>query len=245
MAQQTTTTTQHTVSCQICKKPKKLNTVMPAVFVHPPVVELIVKEHSDWSPDGFICLPDLNRYRGEYFEDLINADKGELSALEDEVIKSLKEEEELIATNINVEFDRRLTFGERIADKVAEFGGSWVFISLFATILVGWIVLNTASLLTQPFDPYPYILLNLVLSCIAAVQAPVIMMSQNRQEDKDRLRGEHDYRVNLKAEIEIRHIIAKLDQLVTHQWQRLLEIQRLQLELLEERAAKPPRGAEG
>ena len=84
----------------------------------------------------------------------------------------------------------------------------------------------------------------IVLSCLAAVQAPVIIMSQNRQEDKDRLRGEHDYRVNLKAEIEIRHIIAKLDQFVTHQWQRLLEIQRLQLELLEERAPKPPRGAE-
>ena len=143
------------------------------------------------------------------------------------MIKSLKEEEELIATNINVEFERRFTLGERVADKVAEFGGSWIFLSTFAAVLVGWIVINSASLLAQPFDPYPYILLNLVLSCLAAVQAPVIMMSQNRQEAKDRLRGEHDYRVNLKAEIEIRHIIVKLDQLVTHQWQRLLEIQRL------------------
>ena len=213
------------------------------MFVRPPIVEIIVKDHPHGFSDGFICLPDLNRYRGEYFEDLINADKGELSALEDEVIKSLKEEEELIASNINVEFDRQLTRGERIADKVAAFGGSWVFISLFAAILVGWIVVNSVSLLSHPFDPYPYILLNLVLSCIAAVQAPVIMMSQNRQEDKDRLRGEHDYRVNLKAEIEIRHIIAKLDQLVTHQWRRLLEIQRLQLELLEGREGKPPRGA--
>jgi len=150
----------------------------------------------------------------------------------------------LIATNINVEFERQLTLGERIADKVAEFGGSWVFISTFAAVLVGWIGINSASLLAQPFDPYPYILLNLVLSCLAAVQAPVIMMSQNRQEAKDRLRGEHDYRVNLKAEIEIRHIIVKLDQLVTHQWQRLLEIQRLQLELLEERVSKPPHDGE-
>jgi uncharacterized membrane protein len=245
MTQQSTSMAQHTISCQICKKPKKLNTVMPAIFVHPPVVELIVKEHPDWSPDGFICLPDLNRYRGEYFEDLINADKGELSTLEGEVIKSLKEEEELIATNINVEFDRQSTLGEQVADKVAEFGGSWVFISIFAAVLGGWIVINSASLLAQPFDPYPYILLNLVLSCLAAVQAPVIMMSQNRQEAKDRLRGEHDYRVNLKAEIEIRHIIVKLDQLVTHQWQRLLEIQRLQLELLEERVSKPSHDGEG
>ena len=151
----------------------------------------------------------------------------------------------MIATNINVELDRQLTFGERIADKVAAFGGSWVFISWFAFILVGWIVINSVSLLSHLFEPYPYILLNLMLSSIAAVQAPIIMMSQNRQEDKDRLRGEHDYRVNLKAEIEIHHIIAKLDQLVTHQWQRLLEIQRLQLELLEGGEGTPPQGAAG
>ena len=240
MARQSPTRTRPTVSCQICKKLKPLNTVVPAELVHPPLVDLIVKEHPDWSPDGFICLPDLNHYRGEYVEDLINADKGELSPLENQVIKSLKKEEELIATNINVEFERQLTLGERIADKVAEFGGSWVFISTFAAVLVGWIGINSVSFLTRPFDPYPYILLNLVLSCLAAVQAPVIMMSQNRQEARDRLRGEHDYRVNLKAELEIRHIIVKLDQLVSHQWQRLLEIQRLQLELLEERTPKPP-----
>jgi uncharacterized membrane protein len=244
MAQQSMTRTQHTVSCQICKKPKKVNAVMPAVFVDPSVVELIVREHPDWSPDGFICLPDLNRYRSEYFEVLINADKGELSALENDVIKSLKEEEELIATNINVEFERQLRFGEWAADKVADFGGSWRFLFTFAAVLLGWIAVNSSALLTQPFDPYPYILLNLVLSCLAAVQAPVIMMSQNRQEAKDRLRGEYDYRVNLKAELEVRHIIAKLDQLVSHQWQRLLEIQRVQLELLEERVRMPPRGTE-
>lgn len=116
------------------------------------------------------------------------------------MIKSLKAEEELISTNINVEFDRRLTLGERAADRVAEFGGSWSFISAFAAVLFGWIVINVVFL-TQQFDPYPYILLNLVLSCLAAIQAPVITMSQNWQEAKDRLRGEHDYRVNLKAEI--------------------------------------------
>src|SRR6185312_14660906 len=186
----------------------------------------------------FICLPDLNRYRGEYFEDLINADKGELSTLEGEVIKSLKEEEELIATNINVEFDRQSTLGEQVADKVAEFGGSWVFISIFAAVLGGWIVINSASLLAQPFDPYPYILLNLVLSCLAAVQAPVIMMSQNRQEAKDRLRGEHDYQVNLKAELEIRHLHEKVDHLLSHQWERLAQIQEIQLELLAEISRK-------
>jgi uncharacterized membrane protein len=195
--------------------------------------------------DSDPLLPDLNRYRSEYFEVLINADKGELSALENDVIKSLKEEEELIATNINVEFERQLRFGEWAADKLADFGGSWRFLFTFAAVLLVWIAVNSSALLTQPFDPYPYILLNLVLSCLAAVQAPVIMMSQNRQEAKDRLRSEYDYRVNLKAELEVRHIIAKLDQLVSHQWQRLLEIQRLQLELLEERVRMPPRGTEG
>ena len=118
--------------------------------------------------------------------------------------------------------------------------GSWTFLIAFFAVLLIWIATNVALAQRGAFDPYPFILLNLVLSCLAAVQAPVIMMSQNRQEARDRLRGEHDYRVNLKAELEIRHIIVKLDQLVSHQWQRLLEIQRLQLELLEERTPKPP-----
>lgn len=244
MPHQSMAMTEHTVHCQICKKLKKLNTVVPAELVHPPIVEVIVKEHPEWAQDGFICFTDLNRFRGEYFEDLISADQGELSVLDSEVIKNLKAEEELISTNVNVEFDRRLTLGERVADQVAEFGGSWSFMFVFAAIMTGWIGLNSFAFFGRPFDPFPYILLNLVLSCLAAIQAPVIMMSQNRQESKDRLRSEHDYRVNLKAEIEIRHLIAKLDQLVTHQWQRLLEIQRLQLDLLEDRARKPPRGTQ-
>lgn len=237
------TTTVQMVSCQICEKSYRPNAVVPAEFVHPPIVDLILKAHPDWSPHGYICLTDLNHYRGEYFEDLVEIDKGELSALETEVLRSLKAEQELISENLNAEFERRRTLGERVADKMAEFGGSWVFISIFAAILFVWIVLNSINLLTRPFDPYPYILLNLVLSCLAAIQAPIIMMSQNRQESRDRLRAENDYRVNLKAELEIRHIIAKLDQLVTHQWQRLLEIQRLQLELLEQRVGKPPQEA--
>lgn len=237
------TTAVQMVSCQICKKSYRPNAVVPAEFVHPPIVDLILKAHPDWSPHGYICLADLSHYRGEYFEDLVEIDKGELSALETEVLQSLKAEQELISENLNAEFERRRTLGERMADKIAEFGGSWVFISVFAAILFVWIVLNSINLLTRPFDPYPYILLNLVLSCLAAIQAPIIMMSQNRQEARDRLRAENDYRVNLKAELEIRHIIAKLDQLVTHQWQRLLEIQRLQLELLEQRVGKPPQEA--
>src|SRR6185436_16193408 len=134
----------------------------------------------------------------------------------------------------NLELDQRVTFGDRLADRVARFGGSWAFILSFGAFLIVWMVINTIALFRRPFDPYPFILLNLILSTLAALQAPIIMMSQNRQETKDRLRAEHDYRVNLKAELEIRLLSERVDALVTHQWQRLLEIQKIQLDLMEE-----------
>ena len=109
--------------------------------------------------------------------------------------------------------------------------------------MLAWVGVNSAVLFWRPFDPYPFILLNLVLSCLAAIQAPIIMMSQNRQEARDRMRAEHDYQVNLKAELEIRHLHRKVDQLLTHQWQRLLEIQRIQMELMEDLA--PAAGRRG
>jgi uncharacterized membrane protein len=152
-------------------------------------------------------------------------------------MRSLKEHE-LVSTNINAEFNRKLTFGEHMADKLAVYAGSWRFISIFLAVLLLWICINTVVLIQKPFDPYPFILLNLILSCIAAIQAPIIMMSQNRQEAKDRLRSEHDYRVNLKAELEIRHLHEKIDHLLMTQWQRLLEIQEVQTELMEELADK-------
>ena len=141
---------------------------------------------------------------------------------------------ELVSRNINKEFETGMTLGDRLADRLADFGGSWTFIVIFMTILVIWMAINTWILLTRPFDPYPYILLNLVLSCLAAIQAPVILMSQNRQEAKDRLRSEHDYQINMKAEIEIRKLHEKIDHLLMHQWQRLMEIQQLQVDLIEE-----------
>lgn len=224
------------VLCQICKEEKRLSEVLPGELVRTPVVELIRKKYPEWSSKGFICLTDLNHFRTEYVQDVLEAEQGEMSALEQEVVRSLKEHE-LLAKNINLEFDRELTFGQRLADKVAEFGGSWSFIVSFGVILVVWIAINSIALIWR-FDPYPFILLNLVLSCIAALQAPVIMMSQNRQEAKDRLRAEHDYQINLKAELEIRHLNAKIDLLLTHQWHRLLEIQQIQTELIEELARK-------
>lgn len=228
------------IFCQICKKQKKLSEVLPAELVREPIVETIRKQHPDWSASGFICLSDLHYFRAEHVQEALEAEKGELSELETDVLKSLKEQE-LLSKNINAEYDSKLTFGEGIADKVAEFGGSWRFIISFGVILIIWIIVNSIALLQQPFDPYPYILLNLVLSCLAAMQAPIIMMSQNRQESKDRLRAEHDYRINLKAELEVRNLNEKIDYLLTRQWQRLLEIQQIQMEMMEELVRKSPK----
>ena len=149
------------------------------------------------------------------------------------MIESLARHETL-AEDVEARFQRKLSIGERLADQIADFGGSWTFITLFAGFILVWIVINTVLLLARPFDPYPFILLNLMLSCLAAVQAPIIMMSQNRQETRDRLRSENDYRVNLKAELEIRQLHEKLDHLLQHQWERLIEIQQIQIELMNE-----------
>lgn len=223
--------------CPICGQQKPQGDAINRELVYGPVEELILRKHSEWSAHGLICADCLNHFRTEYVEDVLELQKGELSTLEHEVLQSLREHE-VLAKNINLEFEQQLTLGERLADKVAEFGGSWSFIITFLTVMGIWIAFNIGFLLSGPFDPYPFILLNLVLSCIAALQAPIIMMSQNRQESKDRLRAEHDYQVNLKAELEIRHLSGKIDLLMTHQWQRLLEIQRIQLDTMQDFARK-------
>jgi uncharacterized membrane protein len=128
-------------------------------------------------------------------------------------------------------FKDQLTFGERVADRVATFGGSWTFLGVFGAFMLGWMFLNTQA--QRPMDPYPFILLNLVLSCLAAVQAPVIMMSQNRQASKDRLEAQLDYQVNLRAEMQIGALHLKLDDARAAGWQEIVEIQRRQLEVLE------------
>lgn len=221
------------VTCQICKQKKKPQESVRVDTVRDPVADAIKRDHPDLPPGGYICLEDLGRYREDHIRSILRAEKGDLTALELNVLKSLKARE-LLTRNINREFDRDLPLGERIADRMAEFGGSWRFILTFLAIIFTWIIVNSLVLIQRPFDPYPFILLNLVLSCLAAVQAPVIMMSQNRQEAKDRLRAEHDYQINLKAELEIRQLNEKLDHLIHHQWQRLLEIQQIHLDLTEQ-----------
>lgn len=207
----------------------------PVVFgsIRPALADGMLVAHPSLTADDTICRKHLTEERTRYVEQLLERERGEISALERQVIESLAQEE-TIARDTEIAWSNRRTFGERIADYVADFGGSWKFIISFFVILFAWISYNawSAAQSDPVFDPYPFILLNLVLSCIAAVQAPIIMMSQKRQEAKDRLRSENDYRVNLKAELEIRHLHEKLDHLISRQWERLAEIQQIQLEIM-------------
>ncbi len=216
--------------CQICGR-DQLSTLHPGVLVRPVLAELIQAEVGRWSEDGWICSEDLQKFRHKYVQSLLEAEKGELTVLDKEVLESLRQQE-ILSRNPDEELQTTLTQGQRLADRIATVGGSWKFIICFVVILIVWIAINSLALFSRPFDPYPYILLNLVLSCLAAIQAPVIMMSQNRQESRDRVHAMRDYQVNLKAELEIRHLHQKLDHLLSHQWERLVEIQVLNLRLI-------------
>ena len=222
-----------TQTCAVCGKQKPARQTVPASLVRSGLSDLIAESAPAWGPESFICVSCLNRFRTDYVRREMEKERGELTQLERDVVEAIHDNE-IIADNLNQQFDRQLTLGERVADKVAEFGGSWYFIIAFFCVMAIWIVINSVVLLWRPFDPYPFILFNLVLSMLAAIQAPIIMMSQNRQEDRDRLRAENDYKVNLKAEIEIRWLSEKMDQLLHNQWVRLLEIQQIQMEMLED-----------
>lgn len=221
------------VHCAVCSRLTAPGDISKGTLHRASLNEFIREQVPRWTEEQPICHRCLNRFRAGFVAHAISQQRGEITQLEEEVIHSL-EEQAIVSENINTQFEQSLTRGQVMADRMATFGGSWGFLSFFLLILVGWILLNSLDQGAGRFDPYPYILLNLCLSCLAAVQAPIIMMSQNRQEAKDRCRSEQDYIVNLKAELEIRHLSRKLDQLMSHQWQRLLEIQDIQTELLEE-----------
>lgn len=224
-----------TGECCVCHKHFPVDFLRDLGDVSPGVIETIRCDLPDCPDSGHICRVDLSHYRNVYLEGLLRSERGELSALDREVLDSLKSGE-TVATDVETAFEGRRTFGERAADAVASFGGSWRFIGLFTAVLVLWIVGNGVVAGGKSFDPYPFILLNLVLSCIAAAQAPIIMMSQRRTEAKDRMRSENDYKVNLKAELEIRRLHEKIDHKLSRQWDRLVEIQRVQIELIQEAA---------
>jgi uncharacterized membrane protein len=197
------------------------------------LAERIRHDHPDLPPDAWISRSELARYRALYVEELLKAEIGEISEIERRVADSLANQQ-TIAENIEQQYHEKRTVGEWLSDQLASFGGSWVFLIVFAAFLALWMAVNAIEA-DRSFDPYPFILLNLVLSTLAAIQAPIIMMSQKRQEAKDRMRSLNDYQVNLKAELEIRHLHEKMDHLLSKQWQRLAEIQQVQLEVLNER----------
>jgi len=223
--------------CQICGKTKSTHEGQIADVIRPSLLESMRKRYPQWDGRGFVCFEDIGDCRRDYVKEVLQEELGELSALDQEVVESLREHE-IITSNISKQFETKLTFGERLSDRIASFGGSWRFLITFAAVIFVWIGANVVLLATRAFDPYPFILLNLILSCLAAVQAPVIMMSQNRSEARDRLRAENDYKVNLKAELEIRHLHEKIDHLLRKQYNRLFEIQQIQIELLEEISQK-------
>ncbi len=201
--------------------------------LRPGVQDLILRDFPQAQPDWRIGHVALVDYRRKYVEAILEEERGEVSQLEREVIEAVSQEGTVSQPPQEQAADHPPTFGERVADQVASFGGSWRFLISFGVFMIGWLLLNGLS--QAPLDPFPFILLNLLLSCLAAMQAPIIMMSQNRKESRDRLAAEHDYQVNLKAELEIRHLHEKIDHLMGRQWERLAAIQQMQMELLEQR----------
>ncbi|OHE11295.1 MAG: hypothetical protein A3J96_08735 [Sulfurimonas sp. RIFOXYC2_FULL_36_7] len=224
-------------TCVICKKSFLPKDIVSGELIRKEIAAEIMKSYQNWSAENFICRVDLAEFRENYLHSLLESENGELSSLEKDVVRSLKEHE-LLSFDVESKFEHKWSFGERMADKIASFGGSWAFLISFAIFLIIWIGINSFVFISHPLDPYPFIFLNLILSCLAAIQAPIIMMSQNRQEAKDRIRSQHDYQINLKAELEIRHLHEKVDHLLSNQWNRLVQIQELQLELLSELNAK-------
>ncbi|HMX04724.1 MAG TPA: DUF1003 domain-containing protein [Chitinophagales bacterium] len=203
-----------------------------ATAVRPTIMTLIKADHPAFDEGkGLLSLSELSFYREKYIADYLKSEIADLSDLEHTVVKSLQDNS-LLSDRADLEGDTNITTGQRLADNVARFGGSWRFIILFGLFLAIWIMINALLLSNKGFDPYPFILLNLMLSCLAAIQAPLIMMSQNRQEEKDRQRAKKDYMINLKSEMEIRLLHEKLDHLLMHQQQKLLEIQQFQIEMM-------------
>ena len=207
------------------------NEKISAKNIRQSLLHFINKTHPNFSKSCFLNIEEMNDYREKYISEFLNKKLGNLTEVEKQVIQSVSKNT-MISTEVE-EDEQKTSFGQKLADKVAEFGGSWGFIIFFMTFLVAWILLNVFWLSNHGFDPFPFILLNLILSCIAAIQAPVIMMSQNRQEEKDRERSKKDYKINLKSELEIRELHEKIDHLIIHYQQDLLEIQKTQIDLLE------------
>ena len=229
------TATPASSTCHVCGRSFPRADLRAFGTIRPALSRVIAQAAPGWGPGGLICLTDLREMRlREVAALLAGSDQG-MSALDRQVAESLARGEPVSQDPDEIDPEAK-SFGARAADRVAAFGGSWTFILIFCAILLLWMGLNLRAVLFEPFDPYPFILLNLVLSSLAALQAPVIMMSQRRQEMQDRRRAENDYRVNLKAELEIRQLHEKVDQLMAVHLDRLVQLQQIEIEMLEDAA---------
>jgi len=206
------------LSCSLCAAPVDGRSLRSPQKLENRIIDLIKQDRPDWEANRGICPNCLEQYRAKKFVGYLEAEYQKLSEIEHAVVSKITRRGR-VSRVVHQDFDAGMTFGERVADKVAQFGGTWL-------------------LARHPFDPYPFILLNLVLSTLAAIQAPVIMMSQNRQAHKDRLQAQQDYEINLMAEIEIRDLHDKMDSLRFKQWHELWHIQKRQIELLEHLCAR-------
>jgi uncharacterized membrane protein len=219
-------------ACELCAKRFEVDELVQERALRPNVSDFIRARHaSTWDEEALICKTCLGQERLDFLMDRLRSERGELSELEKDAA-NMASKHQALAEDIESQLDLEATFGQRIADRVAVIGGSWPFVIGFFVALLIWVALNTLWLRQQAFDPYPYILLNLFLSCLAAVQAPIIMMSQNRVSARDRLQATQDFRINLKAELEVASLHEKVDHLLHSQWQHMVELQELQLDLL-------------
>lgn len=221
------------INSYISQKPIPEGEAMIGAEIRAGILSLICKENPGFGPEDYISLSELNFYRRLYLTRMMEEEKGELARIDQQVMVAIRDNS-ILSEKIQDDTDPELTFGDRMADHIATFGGSWTFIIIFFTFLLIWMITNAYILVAKPFDPFPFILLNLILSCLAAIQAPIIMMSQNRQEAKDRIRSEHDYKIDLKAELEIKLLSEKIDHLLVHQNRKLLEIQEVQVDYMED-----------
>jgi len=224
----------NTFISDISHEPFPLSERISATTIRHSILGAIQEKYPNFGEESYLAITELNGFREKYIADYLTQELGELSDLEQRVLTSFQNNSTLTDKIVENDDNTTLTFGQKIADKVATFGGSWTFIISFCSFLVVWILINIFWFKNQGFDPYPYILLNLILSCIAALQAPVIMMSQNRQEEKDRIRAKNDYMINLKSELEIRMLHEKIDHLIMHQQEELLEIQKVQIDMMQD-----------
>lgn len=218
----------------ISKKPISKGESILGADIRAGIFDLIQTNHPGFTVDSYISLEELNLYRRLYLTHLMELEKGEIALIDRDVMKAIRENS-VLSEKIEDSQEQELTLGQKMADHIATFGGSWTFIIIFFSFLILWMIINAYLLASQQvFDPFPFILLNLILSCLAAIQAPIIMMSQNRQESKDRQRAENEYKINLKAELEIKLLSEKMDHLLVHQNKKLLEIQEVQVDYLED-----------